>query len=117
MVSEDGNHIVFVVQHIYSKKEGWRNSGLATGFISNVPSSERHTYNIDGKYTGPTQIFNEFSMNGEVGKQHGFCGSFDKAPAEKFMRIIAKHNPDFVFRVAKITIVLVTEQVAMVNYC
>lgn len=117
MTSEEGHQIVFVVQHVSSKKEGWRNSGEACGFISNIPAIERHIHDDNGRYTGLTPVFREFSTAGEVYKNHVFHGSYNKKDAEHFMRVMAQYNTDFVFRVVKITIVLVTEQVAMANYC
>ncbi len=112
MIRNDGKYKIYIIKHLYKDKPGeWGGSGDCQQFIPKEIGTvkwDKLTYN-DG-------IFSPFTASGKCWQQTGTHGSFVKRDAIKILDKISEWKPEHRFKVCRVSINQVTEDVVEKKY-
>lgn len=106
----DGKYKIYIIKHLYQDKGEWAGSGECSQFIPKIkgnPILDRFAFN---------KLFGPFTASGDCWQKTGIHGSFVKRDAIKIMENIAEWRPEHRFKVCRLLINQVTEDVVEVKY-
>jgi len=107
MLRQDGEYIIFIIQHKYKDKkvEGWSNSGDCGQFFPNGPFTEK-------EWRTKHKEIDYFNASGDCWQDTGVHGTYDLNEAFQLLVKVIQWAPEHRFRIARIEIKQKTEQVA-----
>jgi len=102
----DGNYKIYIIKHLYKDKpeNKWDDSGDCRRFVYAT------------RYVKYINIFNPFTASGKCWQKTGIYGSFVKRDAIKILDKIAQWNPEHRFKVCRLLLNQVTEDVVEKKY-
>ena len=107
----DGKYIIYIIKHLYKDKPGdWGDSGDCCHWIPKKIIREKHDELV---YNG---IFKSFTANGRCWQTTGIHGSFIKRDAIRILDKISEWNPQHRFKVCRLRLNQVTEDVYEKKY-
>ena len=109
---KDGKYKIYIIKHLWKDDptKDWSNSGSCTQWI---PKEIVRTHHDELVYRG---IFRSFTANGRCWQITGVHGSFIEEDAINILNVISKWNSDHRFKVCRLLIDQVTEDVAEKKY-
>jgi len=107
----DGNYKIYIIKHLYKDEPGeWGSSGECCQWIPNEIIRKSHDKLI---YNG---IFKPFTANGVCWQKTGIHGSYVKRDAIRILDKISEWNPQHRFKVCRLLLNQVTEDVVEKKY-
>ena len=109
----DGNYKIYIIKHLWKDKpeNSWADSGECCQWIPKEIARRFHDDLVFGK-----GVFVPFTANGQCWQRTGIHGSFVKEDAIKILKRIANWNPDHRFKVCKLLLNQVTEDILEMKY-
>lgn len=98
MLRDDGDFVIYVVQHQYRGEGPWAHSGDAGNFAANIPAALRYTEHPT-KFLSP---WRDFGACGECWQSTGVCGAFDPGIGMAYVGQLTQFNPQHRFRLLQV---------------
>jgi len=104
----DGKFKIYIIKHLYKDKgKCWDNSGQCRQFIPK---------DLIGGYNKHRKLFDPFSASGSCWQKTGIHGSFVKRDAIRILDKISEWKPEHRFKVCRLLLNQVTEDVVEKKY-